>query len=299
MSTIISSADHTPIAYWTSGNGPPLVLVHGTTADHTRWSSILPLLEPHATVHAIDRRGRGGSGDHPDYALDREFEDVAAVVRAVADATGGPVDLLGHSYGGLCAVGAARLAGANLRRLVLYEPPAGTDGRDLSSGNLARLETLVAQGRPDELLEVFFRDEVGLPAQQLALLRGLPAWQARVAAAHTIPRELRATGEFVPDPDWFAAVRAPTLMLLGGDSPPWAAKVTGQLRDALADARAEVLPGQQHVAMDTAPELFAGAVVEFLTGKPSRADVRPAEPDPAGRNHDTPGGQPRSVAPRS
>jgi pimeloyl-ACP methyl ester carboxylesterase len=263
-SQTVTSADGTSVGYWTSGDGPPLVLVHGTTADHTRWRSVLPLLEPHARVHALDRRGRGGSGDHPDYALDREFEDVAAVIRAVAESTDGPVGLLGHSYGALAALGAARLAAAAVGRLVLYEPPAGSEGRDVSSGVLERLEELVGQGRPEQVLEVFFRDEVGVPEQQLELLRRLPAWPARVAAAHTIPRELRATGQFGHDPDWFAGVEAPTLLLLGGDSPPWAAEATEQIRTALTDARVELLPGQQHLAMDTAPELFTDRVLEFL-----------------------------------
>lgn len=81
------SLDGTEIAYWTGGTGPPLVVVHGTPADHTRWRPLLPHLEPHATVHAMDRRGRCGSGDGPRYALAREFEDVAAAVDAVAEAS--------------------------------------------------------------------------------------------------------------------------------------------------------------------------------------------------------------------
>jgi pimeloyl-ACP methyl ester carboxylesterase len=83
--TRVVSRHGTEIACWSSGEGPPLVLVHGTTADHTRWRPLLPYLEPHATVHALDRRGRGASGDAPDYRVAREFEDVAAVVDAVAE----------------------------------------------------------------------------------------------------------------------------------------------------------------------------------------------------------------------
>jgi pimeloyl-ACP methyl ester carboxylesterase len=94
------------------------VLAHGTTADHTRWAPILPTLSKRFTIYACDRRGRGASGDGTSYALEREVEDLAAVV----DGIGGPVDLLGHSYGALCSREAAALA-RNLRRLVLYEPP--------------------------------------------------------------------------------------------------------------------------------------------------------------------------------
>src|SRR5688500_2040675 len=97
-----ASPDGTRIAYWRSGQGPALSLVHGTTADHARWETVLPLLEPHVTVYTMDRRGRGGSGDAADYRIEDEGADVAAVVAAVADATGGPVDVLGHSYGATC-----------------------------------------------------------------------------------------------------------------------------------------------------------------------------------------------------
>jgi pimeloyl-ACP methyl ester carboxylesterase len=93
----VLSRDGTQIAYWTSGEGPPLVVVHGTPADHTRWRPLLPYLEPQVTVHAMDRRGRGASGDAPDYDLAREYEDVTAVVDAVAAASGAGVDLYGHS----------------------------------------------------------------------------------------------------------------------------------------------------------------------------------------------------------
>src|SRR3712207_2617173 len=96
----VTSVDGTPIAYWSSGEGSPLVLVHGTAADHARWRPVLPAFEERFTVYAIDRRGRGGSGDSDDYAIEREFGDVAAVV----DSLGEPVTLLGHSYGALCAL---------------------------------------------------------------------------------------------------------------------------------------------------------------------------------------------------
>src|SRR3712207_6694772 len=118
-----TSKDGTPIAYWRSGEGPPLVLVHGTAADHGRWRPVLPAFEERFAVCAVDRRGRGGSGDSEDYAIEREFEDVAAVV----DSLGEPAFLVGHSYGALCALEAALLT-PNVRKMVLYEPPMDASG---------------------------------------------------------------------------------------------------------------------------------------------------------------------------
>src|SRR5918997_2404684 len=104
--TRVSPVDGTEIACWTTGDGPPLVLVHGTTADHARWAAVLPHLEPHFTVHAIDRRGRGASGDAADYTVEREYDDVAAVVDAVAAQAGGAGGLLWGSLGGGGGLGA-------------------------------------------------------------------------------------------------------------------------------------------------------------------------------------------------
>jgi pimeloyl-ACP methyl ester carboxylesterase len=262
--TRVTSPDGTAIGWWTTGEGPPLVLVHGGTADHSRWRPLLPFLEPHVTVHAVDRRGRGASTDGPDYDIEREFEDVAAVVDAIAASTGAPVDLLGHSFGGVCALGAATRT-ANVRRLVLYEPPVNPDPAAFPDGLLERLEGLLADDRRQEVLETFFREAVMMPEHELAVFRTLPAWQARVAAAHTITRELRAvlSGRAF-DAARAATITAPTLMLLGGDSPEVVREETATVVAALPDARVVVLDGEQHIAIDRIPEAFAGHVLAFL-----------------------------------
>lgn len=254
----VTSKDGTPIAWWTSGHGPPLVLVHGTSADHTRWQPILPRLEERFTVHAIDRRGRGASGDAPGYAIEREFEDVAAVV----DAIGEPAYLLGHSYGAVCSLEAA-LRTPNVRRLVLYEPPLATGGSLYPPGVIDRLKAMVARADPDGVVTTFFREVVGTPPAELSMLRSLPSWAARVAAAHTIPREL-CMDDRVFEPARFASLRTPTLVLLGGDSPPFFGKAAAAVHAALPASRIVVLPGQKHVAMNTAPELFLREVLGFL-----------------------------------
>jgi pimeloyl-ACP methyl ester carboxylesterase len=260
-----TSPDGTPIAYHRSGSGPPLVLVlvHGTTADHSRWQTILALLDSHVTCYAMDRRGRGHSGDAPEYSLEREVEDVVAVVEAVAEEVGGPVDLLGHSFGGLCALEAATGTPA-LRRLVLYEPPMAVHGATVGPAQLQRLTALLAEGRHEDVLLAFFRDTVGMPDHELAVYRTLPAWQVRIAAAPTLVRETEAEEAYTFDANRFSTVTAPTLLLLGGDSPPAFAAGTRAIATALPDARVVVLEGQQHIAIDTAPERFTAEVLSFI-----------------------------------
>ena len=169
------SKDGTHIAYEPTGKGPPLALIHGTGTDHTYWSPITPILEQYFTVYAVDRRGRGQSGDTTPYAIQREFDDVAALV----DSIPGPVKLLGHSYGALCSLEAARLT-THIHKLALYEPPVYTT-IDLSypPDTLDRFSVLLKAGQAEEALLMLH--EVGqTPADELNLLRSLPNWQARI-----------------------------------------------------------------------------------------------------------------------
>ena len=255
----ITSKDGTAIAFSRSGTGPPLVLVHGTTADHTRWKPLLPQLEPRFTVYAVDRRGRGGSGDAPHYAIEREFDDIAAVVDAIDE----PVALLGHSYGAVCSLEAS-LRTRNLRKLVLYEPPIRTAGPLYPPGTAQRLQALLDAGDRDGVVATFFAEVVRAPAEELRLLRTLPNWPARVAAAHTIPRELRINDDYHLDATRFTAMHVPTLLLLGGSSPPMFKAAIEAVAAALPHARVVVMPGQQHAAMNTAPDLFLREVLGFL-----------------------------------
>lgn len=254
------SRDGVPVGFHRSGHGPGLVLLHGTSADASRWQPLLPLLEPAVTVYAVDRRGRGASGDGPDYSLAAEAEDVVAVVETI----GGPVDVFGHSYGALCAVEAARLT-TGIRRLVLYEPalfdiapPGFTD----------RLAGLTAAGRREEVVTTLLRDLAGLTDDQLAEVRAQPSWAGRIAAAHTIVREQRVEEQYRFQPSRFAGVRIPTLLLTGTESAPGLRRSTELLAAALPDARVRELPGQGHVAMLTAPEMLVAEVLGFLQAQP-------------------------------
>lgn len=261
METILS-ADGTPVAFERTGDGPPLVLVHGASADHNRWAPILPALAAGFSVYAMDRRGRGGSGDSDAaYRIDDEFADVAVVVNTAA--SGGAVSLLGHSYGALCSLEAA-LRAPHLKRLILYEPPIPQGSPLTPPSLLARLEDLLAAGDREGVVETFLREGARVPPHELELLKRASAWKSRVAAAHTIPRELAASESYCFEPTRFGALDVPTLLLLGGESPSFFRTALETAHGALANSRLTVLAGQRHTAMDTAPELFVREVTAFL-----------------------------------
>jgi pimeloyl-ACP methyl ester carboxylesterase len=256
----ITSIDGTPIAYRRSGAGAPLVLVHGTGGAYSRWAPILPVLEQHFSVYAVERRGRGESGDGDAYAIEREFEDVAAVVTSIGE----PLNLLGHSFGGICALEAALLA-QNIHKLVLYEPPLPLEGVPIyPPGVIERLEALLDAGDREGILTIFIREVVRMPAHEFERFKSSPAWPARLAAAHTLPRELRAHEGYRFDAERFKALNIPTLLLVGGDSPHFFKAAIEALDAALPNSRVVVMPGQQHIAMDTAPDLFGREVLGFL-----------------------------------
>jgi pimeloyl-ACP methyl ester carboxylesterase len=263
----VVSADGTEIAYWATGQGPPLLLVHGSAGIHERFEPLLPYLEPHATVFALDRRGRGSSGDAPDYDLAREFEDVAAVVDAIAEASGEDVAVYGHSYGGNCAWGATALT-PNIRALVLYEgwPLVKPELFVFPAEQEAGLEERLAAGDPEAALLFFMSEVIGFPEEEITAIRAQPTWPARVSTAHTIAREARAVVEDPFDRRQAAAITMPVLVLTGADSPPEVKDDPEAIATALPDARLVVIEGQQHLADVLAPDVFAGHVLEFLRG---------------------------------
>jgi pimeloyl-ACP methyl ester carboxylesterase/ketosteroid isomerase-like protein len=259
----ILSPDGTRIGYQKSGTGQPLVFVHGSTADHRRWSKLLPALEPHFTVYAMDRRGRGESGDAPEYSFQREAEDVAAVIATACQQTGQPAAVLGHSFGALCSLEAARLSG-DIQQLILYEPPLPV-GKPLYAADFpARMQSLIERGELEAALEMFLKEEVKMPEPELAVYRTLPQWPERVKIVHTLLREIVIDRTYRFDPAQFSGLQVPTLLLLGSDSPPIFREAVETLSAVLPNRQVVELPGQQHIAMDTAPELFLREVLGFL-----------------------------------
>jgi pimeloyl-ACP methyl ester carboxylesterase len=260
-SRTIRSADGTPIAVFTTGTGPPLVLVHGASADHTTFRVLGPLLASRSTIHAIDRRGRGASGDTAPYAIEREYEDIAAVASVLAGEADRPVAVFGHSYGGRCALGAALLTG-DIGRVISYEgAPTPPGARYGDAALAAELAALAETGQNETLLVRFLTRVVGMTGDELERYRADPVWPRRVAAAPTIARELAIESGDAAGLDRLGTVRQPVLQVLGGDSRREFAIATAALDDRLVSGTIVVIPGAKHAAHHT----HADAVVEALT----------------------------------
>jgi pimeloyl-ACP methyl ester carboxylesterase len=272
-SRIVLSPDGTPIAVFTTGTGPPLVAIHGATADHTAFRAVGPLLATTFTVHAIDRRGRGASGDTEPYAIEREFEDVAAVADQFAAETGAAVSLVGHSFGGRCALGAALLTKA-IGHVVSYEgAPAPVGVTYHPPGIEDRLRALLAAGDTDGALATFLTEVVGMPPADLEAYRADPVWPVRATAAGTILRELESEADPPASLDVLGAVRQPVLQILGGDSLPVFHDATLALDARLSDGRIIVIDGARHAAHHTHRDAFVAAIRGFIPGQTDTIDA--------------------------
>ncbi len=258
----VQSLDGTAIAYSRAGSGPALVLVHGANCDHTAWDAVSQFLMPHVTINALDRRGRGASGNITPYAVQREIEDITAVLNALDE----PAYLLGHSSGAILALDVARQA-EQLRGLILYEPPLFVDTQRPRPprGLPERLDALVAAGDLDMAAHTFLRQAVGISDAELDALRASPSLWARFTAfAPTTPYDARIAEEYMLIPSQLRTLQASTLLLLGERSPGWMRAGMEALAEALPAGRITVLPNQEHSAIFTAPNLFAHVVLQFL-----------------------------------
>ena len=259
----VTSADGTEIAYERTGSGPPLVLVHGSgVSDHRRWEigGVRPALAESVTVYALDRRGRGQSGDAEAYSLQREVQDVVAVVESFVE----PVTLLGHSYGANLALEASLITDS-LSGLILYEPGIAVGDHQMSDpAVVARINDLLVEGENEEALLVFCREIAGLTDAEIDAFRADPSWDDRVAGAHTLPREDEAFGSHELRGERFSAMTTPTLLLSGGESPQRYRDATEAVDDALPNSRIVTFEGQQHVAMNNEPDRFVDEVLSFV-----------------------------------
>jgi pimeloyl-ACP methyl ester carboxylesterase len=261
------SADGTPIRCAVEGVGAPLVMIHGTGDTYKGFRRLKEHLAPHFTLYMMDRRGRGISGDGDDakYELAREFEDVAAVVDAIAQETGGPVNVFAHSFGAMCALEGALLA-HNLKRMVCYEPSLNRTAADPKrDATIEEMRRLIAAGDRDATVAAHLRGIINTSEETIAKQRAIPdAWAARMAMAHTMPRELHALKDHIFEPERYSPIAVPVRFLLGEKSVGRGPENAQRLVTAIPGAELVVLEGQGHFGYLTAPDLVAAKIVEFL-----------------------------------
>lgn len=256
----VRSADGTSLAVWADGDGPPLVLAHGSFQDHTASAAFVAELRSGLATFSIDRRGFGASGDAACYAIEREFEDVAAVVDDVAARTGRPVALWGHSYGAGCAMGGAALTD-NVHHVVLYEPGLGLA---YPPGSIEAVEEALAAGDNEDAIVLLLLTILELTEAEVDAMRANPLWPSRVATAPTVPRECRVEEGWVYRPGQFDGLTAPTLLLSGSVSPAVVKQATAEAAAAISDSQVRTLEGHGHLAHRTDPAMVAAIVREFI-----------------------------------
>lgn len=254
----VPSKDGTRIAVECAGTGPTLLFVHGGVGDRTRWTPMFPLLSSRFTTCAMDRRGRGGSGDSPDYSLLKEAEDVAAVVNART----GSVFVFGHSYGAVAALEATFLT-PRITKLMLYEPPLH-EPVDKNLAVAARLEEMIKIGNLEQALITFQTEIVKQSPEEIARMKARPSWPGLVASIAAHPRQMRALAKYRFDPARMKSVTIPTLLLLGEDTlSPYAKQSINALRQSMPNPTLVVLSRQEHNAMEGGRDVLANAIANF------------------------------------
>ncbi|WP_327144827.1 alpha/beta fold hydrolase [Nocardia sp. NBC_01327] len=241
----VVSADGTVIAFDRRGDGPPLVLVLGAFNDRSTHQAFAEELAAYFTVFNYDRRGRGGSGDAPEYSVEAEIADLAAIVRQTSSA---PV-VFGYSSGAVLALAAAA-AGVPVRGLALYEPPPVRTDQPFAE----QLDRLITAGERGAAVEYFQTDIIGIPESIVSQMRNAPFRPALEAMAHTLVYEMTILGGVVHPADSAAAVSVPTVVMVGEQSPPMLHDSAAAIASANSTFRLHVLAGQNH---DIAPSVVS------------------------------------------
>jgi pimeloyl-ACP methyl ester carboxylesterase len=259
----VTSKDGTLIAFDRSGQGPALILVGGALSDRSASAPLAKLLAPRYTVFAFDRRGRGDSGDTPPYAVEREVEDIEALV----DKAGGSAFMHGHSSGAVLALTATSTFSTKIRKLTLYEPPFIVDDSrpPPPQDYIQQIKALVDAGRRGDAVAYFMTEVVGTPAPAVAQMRKAPTWPAMEGLAHTLAYDGAVLGDAMagkplPARRW-ASATTPTLVMDGGASPAWIRHTAQSLAQVLPNAQHRTLEGQTHAV---APDVMAPVLERFF-----------------------------------
>jgi pimeloyl-ACP methyl ester carboxylesterase len=256
----VTSKDGTTIAFDRLGDGPPVVLVSGGSVDRSSNAPLADVLAKQFTVFNYDRRGRGPSGDTQPYAVQREVEDIDAVVRAA----GGSAGLYGSSSGAALALEAAA-AGLPITKLALWEPPyiVGDDWPRPVEDTASIYRKLVAEDRRGDAVEYFMAKVVGMPAEFVGFARSQPWWPAQEALAHTLAYDAEIMGNYDIPTERVASIKIPTLVLTGGASFDFMVETAQAIVDALPNGRHQALEGQSH---DVDANVLGPALAEFFAG---------------------------------
>lgn len=254
----VTSADGTTIALDRLGDGPPVIMVVGAFNTRSTTAPLAAALQDWFTILNYDRRGRGDSGDTPPYSVQREIEDLGAVI---AEA-GGSAAVFGYSSGATLALRAAA-SGLAISKLALYEPPFLVDESrpPLAADLPARLADLVAAGRRGDAVELYQREAIGMPEQVVTGMRQAPFRPALEAIAHTLAYDARIVGDMTLPAELIASISTPALVIGGENSPPLMRNAARAVADALPDGRLRTLAGQGH---DISPEATAPPLKAFL-----------------------------------
>lgn len=259
----VTSRDGTRIAYDRYGEGPALIMVGGATATRSLVGEAPGKLSEHFTVYAYDRRGRGDSGDTPPYAVEREMEDLAALI----EAAGGKAHVFGHSSGAVLALRAAA-AGLPIERLAVYEPPFIIDDSrpPVPDDYLETLDRLIAEGRREEAVVYFMTAAVGIPEEFIDEIKNGPYWLSSVELAHTLAYDSRIMGATMSgkplDASPWNQISIPTLVMAGGASQPYMRAGAQALVSHLQHGEYRVLEGQDHGPSD---EVLLPELIRFFT----------------------------------
>ena len=254
----VTSNDGTVIGFDRCGSGRALILVDGALCSRAFGPTpkLAPLLADQFTVYTYDRRGRNASGDTPPYAVEREIEDLQALIGEA----GGSASLLGLSSGAALALEAAA-AGLPIDRVVAYEPPYVNDGTG-ANGHEAQLQALVASGDRGGAVQYFMRDMVGVPAPVVVMMRLMFwIWPKLKAVAHTLPYDAAVMRGFHVPAERLASIRVPVLAAYGSKTDPRLVRATRAVAQAVPGAQLQALEGQTH---NVRPDALAPMVTSFL-----------------------------------
>jgi pimeloyl-ACP methyl ester carboxylesterase len=248
-----TSGDGTTIAYEVEGEGPPIVLIGGAFNTRQMAAGVAAELADRFTTYRFDRRGRGDSGDTSPYAVEREVEDVAALV----EAAGGSAAVYGHSSGAILALRAAA-AGLPLTSVVAYEPPYGVEGEDDDPALWPDIDAALAAGDRRAAARRFLAG-AGAPAEWLDSMDDA-AWAPFEALAHTLPYDHALTGDEGPHAE-LAEISVPILVVVGGNSPEFFGVAARTIVELVPGAELRELAGRDHGVPD---DVVAPVIAAFL-----------------------------------